>query len=109
LALRHALLFPITEDSFITKLILSPAKNAAGFFFFIPCDQLLEKLLDAYQEGLLELDELRSRLPNLRKRSESLQSELRSLEATTGDRQTLLRLADNIGNFLERLRTMPLT
>ncbi|MBU4355906.1 MAG: hypothetical protein KJ822_11245, partial [Proteobacteria bacterium] len=40
LALRHALLFPITEDSFITKLILSPAKNAAVFFFFIPCDQL---------------------------------------------------------------------
>jgi site-specific DNA recombinase len=64
----------------------------------------IEKLLDAYQEGLLELDELRSRLPNLRKRSESLQSELRSLEATTGDRQTLLRLADNIENFLERLR-----
>ncbi|MBU4231895.1 MAG: hypothetical protein KKF43_05120, partial [Proteobacteria bacterium] len=40
LALRHALLFPISEDSFITKLILSPAKNAAVFFFFIPCDQL---------------------------------------------------------------------
>ena len=65
----------------------------------------IEKLLDAYQEGLLELEELRSRLPNLRKRSESLQSELRSLEATTGDRQTLLRLADNMGNFLERLRS----
>jgi site-specific DNA recombinase len=64
----------------------------------------LERLLDAYQEGLLEIEELRRRLPNLRKRSESLQSELRSLEATSGDRQTLLRLADNIENFLERLR-----
>jgi len=62
-------------------------------------------LLDAYQEDLLELEELRRRLPNLRKRSESLQSELRSLEATSGDRQALLRLADNIENFLERLRS----
>ena len=64
----------------------------------------IERLLDAYQEGLLGLEELRRRLPNLRKRSESLQSELRSLEATTGDRQALLRLADNLENFLERLR-----
>ncbi len=69
----------------------------------------IEKLLDAYQEGLLELDELRSRLPNLRKRNEALQSELRSLEATTADQQTFLRLADNIGNFLERLRSTAYT
>jgi site-specific DNA recombinase len=62
------------------------------------------KLLDAYQEGLLKLDELRDRLPNLRKRSEALQAELRSLEATSADQQTFLRLADNIENFLERLR-----
>jgi site-specific DNA recombinase len=64
----------------------------------------MEKLLDAYQEGLLKLDELRDRLPNLRKRGEALQAELRSLEATSADQQTFLRLADNIGNFLERLR-----
>jgi site-specific DNA recombinase len=64
----------------------------------------IEKLLDAYQEGLLKLDELRDRLPNLRKRGEALQAELRSLEATSADQQTFLRLADNIGNFLERLR-----
>lgn len=65
----------------------------------------IERLLNAYQEGLLELDELRSRLPTLRKKSEALRSELRSLEATAADRQTFLRLADNIGNFLERLRS----
>jgi len=64
----------------------------------------IEKLLDAYQEGLLKLDELRDRLPNLRKRSEALQAELRSLEAMSADQQTFLRLADNVGNFLERLR-----
>lgn len=65
----------------------------------------IEKLLDAYQEGLLRLDELRSRLPALRSRSEALQSELRSLDATAVDKETFLRLADNIGNFLERLRS----
>ncbi len=52
----------------------------------------------------MKLDELRDRLPNLRKRSEALQAELRSLEATAVDQQTFLRLAENIGNFLERLR-----
>jgi site-specific DNA recombinase len=64
----------------------------------------IEKLLDAYQEGLLKLDELRDRLPNLRKRSDALQSELRSLEAAYANQQTFFRLADNIENFLERLR-----
>ena len=64
----------------------------------------IEKLLDAYQEGLLKLDELRDRLPNLRKRSDALQSELRSLEAVSANQQTFFRLADNIENFLERLR-----
>jgi len=65
----------------------------------------IEKLLDAYQEGLLELDELRNRLPNLRKRSEALQAELSSLDVSAADQQTFLRLADNIGIFLERLRS----
>ena len=45
----------------------------------------MEKLLDAYQEGLLELNELRNRLPSLRKASEALQAELRSLEAISPD------------------------
>ena len=66
----------------------------------------IEKLLDAYQEGLLKLDELRSRMPQLRKRSEALQAELRSLEATAVDQQTFLRLAENIESFLARLRSI---
>jgi site-specific DNA recombinase len=65
----------------------------------------IEKLLDAYQEGLLKLDELRSRLPHLRKRNDTLQSELRSHEATVVDQQTFLRLAENIETFLVRLRS----
>ncbi|MCP4339151.1 MAG: hypothetical protein GY799_09760, partial [Desulfobulbaceae bacterium] len=65
----------------------------------------IEKLLDAYQEGLLKLDELRSRMPHLRKRNEALQSELRSLDAIVVDQQTFLRLAENIEIFLVRLRS----
>ncbi len=65
----------------------------------------IEKLLDAYQEGLLKIDELRDRLPNLRKKLESLESELRNLEATAADQKMFLRLADNIEKFLERLRS----
>ena len=65
----------------------------------------IENLLDAYQEGLLELDELRSRLPNLRKRSEVLRAEFRGLEAVAANRQTFLRSADDLGGFLERLRS----
>jgi len=65
----------------------------------------IEKLLDAYQEGLLRLEELRNRLPQLRKKEEAARSELLSLEAAAVDQETFLRLADNIEDFLGRLRT----
>lgn len=45
----------------------------------------VEKLLDAYQEDLLQLEELRKRMPSLRKREEALKSELNSLEADDVD------------------------
>lgn len=64
----------------------------------------IEKLLDAYQEGLVKLEELRKRLPELRRRQEGLNSELYSLEAACADQQAFLRLANTIETFLERLR-----
>jgi site-specific DNA recombinase len=67
-------------------------------------DKSIEKLLDAYQEGLLELEELRRRTPDLRKRQQSLKSELGSLEAATVSQQGFLRLAENMEDFLGRLR-----
>jgi site-specific DNA recombinase len=65
----------------------------------------VEKLLDAYQEGLLRLEELRNRLPQLREKEEAVRSELLSLEAAAIDQETFLRLANNIEDFLDRLRT----
>ena len=65
----------------------------------------IEKLVDAYQEGLVQLVQLRKRVPELRKREEVLKSELHNLEVAAVDQQAFLRLADNIEGFLERLRT----
>lgn len=67
-------------------------------------DKGIEKLLDAYQEDLLQLEELRRRIPDLRKRQQSLKSELGSLEAATVTQQGFLRLAENMEDFLGRLR-----
>jgi site-specific DNA recombinase len=67
-------------------------------------DKSIEKLLDAYQEGLLRLEELRKRMPGLRKRQEALKSELNSLEVASASQQGFLRLADNMQDFLVRLR-----
>ena len=63
----------------------------------------IQKLLDAYQEDLLQLDELRSRMPELRKREEALKSELHSLEDAAAAHNAFLRVADNVENFLLQL------
>ncbi len=64
----------------------------------------IDKLLDAYQEGLLRLEELRKRIPGLRKRQEALKAELTSLEVDAASHQKFLRLAENMTDFLGRLR-----
>lgn len=64
----------------------------------------IEKLLDAYQENLIELEELRKRMPELRKRQTAIRSELQAIDIAATDQQTFLRLAENIETFLGRLR-----
>jgi site-specific DNA recombinase len=68
----------------------------------------VERLLTAYQEDLLSLDELRRRMPELRRRETRLQTELESLSAQLADQATYLRFAHTLGEFLERLRTQAL-
>ena len=68
-------------------------------------DRRVERLLTAYQEELLTLDELRRRMPELRQREQRLKAELASLDDQLGDQATYLRLARTLGDFLERLRT----
>ena len=65
----------------------------------------VERLLTAYQEDLLSLDELRRRMPEMRQRETRLKAELDSLSAQLADQATYLRLAHTLGEFLDRLRT----
>ena len=64
----------------------------------------IEKLLDAYQEDLLQLDELRSRMPDLRRREKTLKSEFTSIDSIYADQQAILKLTENIEDFLSSLR-----
>ncbi len=63
------------------------------------------RLTDAYQEGLLELDELRERMPTLQKSEASLRGQLEALEGRIVDQQAYLMLAENLQHFVSRLRS----
>jgi len=62
------------------------------------------RLVQAYQEDLLTLEELRTLMPDLRAKETSLRSSLASLDAQLVDRDTYLKLAENLEGFLTRLR-----
>ena len=64
----------------------------------------IERLTTAYQEDLLSLDELRQRLPALRKREAANRSELQSITDQIATRAAYLRLAQTLTVFLDRLR-----
>jgi site-specific DNA recombinase len=65
----------------------------------------MDRLLTAYQEELLSLDELRRRMPELRQREHATQTELQSILDQINDRAVYLRLAESLSSFLARLRT----
>jgi site-specific DNA recombinase len=65
----------------------------------------IARLLTAYQEDLLSLDELRHRLPELPRREYAARAELQSIADQTTDRTAYLRLAETLTAFLARLRS----
>ena len=65
----------------------------------------IDRLLTAYQEGLLSLDELRERMPNLRRREQADNAELQAIVDQSVDRAAYLRLAETLTTFLTRLRS----
>ena len=65
----------------------------------------LERLLTAYLEELLSLEQLRERMPPLRQRQQTLRAELQAIADQASDRATFLRLAETLGAFLDRLRS----
>jgi len=64
----------------------------------------IDRLLTAYQEGLLSLDELRERMPELRRREQANNAELQATVDQLVDRAAYLRLAETLTTFLTRLR-----
>ena len=62
------------------------------------------RLVEGYQEALISLEELRTRMPALRAKHASTQAALDALNAQLLDRETYLKLAEDLETFLSRLR-----
>jgi site-specific DNA recombinase len=65
----------------------------------------IERLLNAYQEELVSLEQLRERMPPLRQRQQALRTELQAIADQANDRAMFLRLAETLTAFLARLRS----
>src|SRR5437588_11179616 len=63
----------------------------------------MERLLTGYQENLITLEELRCRMPELRKQQCAIEAELQSLEMTAVDQTRNLRLVETLAQFRTRL------
>jgi site-specific DNA recombinase len=61
-------------------------------------------MIEAFQEQLLTIDELRARMPHLRARQANLQGQIDALNAQAADRDAYLKLADDLEGFLAQLR-----
>jgi site-specific DNA recombinase len=68
-------------------------------------DKGIERLLTAYQEELLSLEQLRERMPMLRQRQQALRAELQAITDQANDGAAFLRLAETLTAFLTRLRS----
>jgi site-specific DNA recombinase len=64
----------------------------------------ITRMIKAYQEQLISLDELRERMPELRARETSLCSQLDALSTQLVDREGYLKLATGLEDFLAQLR-----
>ena len=63
----------------------------------------IDRLLDAYQEGLIPLGQLRTRIPDLRKKEAGINSELQGLEAQAMNQEKYQKIYQNMEMFLTRL------
>ncbi|MCX4787695.1 MULTISPECIES: recombinase family protein [unclassified Streptomyces] len=64
----------------------------------------ITRMIEAFQEQLVTIDELRARMPGLRARESNLRGQLDALEAQLADRDAYLKLADDLEGFLAQLR-----
>jgi DNA invertase Pin-like site-specific DNA recombinase len=64
----------------------------------------ITRMIEAFQEQLVTIDELRTRMPDLRARETGLRNQIDALDAQTADRDAYLKLADDLEGFLAQLR-----
>jgi site-specific DNA recombinase len=63
----------------------------------------ITRMIEAFQEQLVTIDELRARMPDLRARETNLRNQIGALEAQHADRERYLTLATTIETFLDQL------
>src|SRR5437016_4299110 len=80
-------------------------KRRSDAISFASLKSIVARLLTAYQEGLLSLNELRVRMPNLRRREQAANAELQAIVDQSVDRAAYLRLAETLTTFLTLLRS----
>jgi site-specific DNA recombinase len=64
----------------------------------------ITRMIEAFSEQLVTIDELRARMPDLRARQTNLRGRLDALDAQLADRDAYLALADDLEGFLAQLR-----
>ena len=67
-------------------------------------EQQADKLIDAYQEGLMELGELRQRVPELKKRQLALEKELDGLKMQALEQSRLVDMNPSMEGFLQQIK-----
>jgi site-specific DNA recombinase len=63
----------------------------------------ITRLIEAFSEQLITIDELRQRMPDLRARETNLRNQISALDAQHADREHYLTLATNVETFLANL------
>jgi site-specific DNA recombinase len=64
----------------------------------------ITRMIEAFGEQLITIDELRTRIPDLRAREANLRSQLNTLDNQLADQQIYLTLASDLETFLAQLR-----
>ena len=68
-------------------------------------ERAIAKLLDAYQEDLIDLDTLRARMRRLNTKRADLEHAVQQQEARAATSQDYLKLVDDVASFTEKLRS----
>jgi site-specific DNA recombinase len=82
---------PVTRQR--TQLECALAKTTTG----------ITRMIEAFGEQLITIDELRARMPDLRARETNLRGQIDTLDSQLADQQSYLTLASNLEGFLTQL------